>query len=78
MSREAPFLYRRETSPVFQRLGNDPPEKEKLINLATTGAKTVAVAHVHTLYAIAAEALTVMIRFSALLPISAPLRMCFC
>ena len=48
MSREAPFLYRRETSPVFQRLGNDPPEKEKLINLPTTGAKTGAVAHVHT------------------------------
>ena len=57
MSREAPFLYRRETSPVFQRLGNDPPEKEKLINLPTTGAKTGAVAHVHTLYAIAAGAL---------------------
>ena len=57
MSRDAPFLYRRETSPVFQRLGNDPPEKEKLINLATTGTKTGAVAHVHALYAIAAGAL---------------------
>ena len=57
MSREAPFLYRRETSPVFQRLGNDPPEKEKLINLATTGAKIGAVGHIHTLYAIAAGAL---------------------
>ena len=57
MSRDAPFLYRRDTSPVFQRLGNDSPEKEKLINLATTGAKTGAVAHVHALYAIAAGAL---------------------
>ena len=54
MSREAPFLYRRETSPVFQRLANDPLEKENLINLATTGAKIGAVGHVHTLYAIAA------------------------
>ena len=42
---------------MFQRLGNDPPEKEKLINLATTGAKIGAVGHVYTLYAIAAGAL---------------------
>ena len=57
MTREAPFLYRRDTSPVFQRLGNNPQEKEKLINLATTGAKTGVVVHVHTLYAIAAGAI---------------------
>ena len=57
MSREAPFLYRRETLPVFQRLRNNPPEKEQLINLATIGAKTGVVAYVHSLYAIAAGAL---------------------
>ena len=33
-------MYRGETLAVFQRLGNDPLEKEKLIPVATTGAIT--------------------------------------